>query len=590
MKITFFVVLAVVAVALNVHAAEKVIEFLQPSIEEKDGFVEIRIEGARYTTVNRGSKTAPPQLPFMDIQFDVPKETKPDEISVKILSETEIKLAKKIIPSKAWRVIGEKESTTLPNEIYNSVGHYPAEFFRIFPIMEVCGKRVTTVRVFPVQYYPKKDRIIFHKTVLINYPDAKIVTMVTEPQPHLLIISSQEIIESGALSNYISHRQGEKYTIHLKTVEWITQNKQGRDSQEKIRTYLQEYEFSFTGEYVLFVGDNSVIPVRMIPGSIPLGLNYPNEMYYFCLDGSWDENENNIFGEHEDNVDLTPNIHFGRINIDSSEKAENMLSLIISAEDSYQNQFLGLGCSDYNNAGRIGIEKALKYIPSKLTVYTIFEDETPKYAQEVISRINADMVGYVAHIDHGKTGQISTGGDCIEIPDVMGLTNMEPVFINTASCFSANISAEKCIAESFFDSGSAIVYVGQSSFGLHPFSDQELVPNLFKIWFGSPNLTLGKAYTQHIQLFLPEPNYAERFCTLERMPLFDPTMKLRRDFCKGDFDNDGDIDDSDLAVFAADFDRTDCTDDCEGDFDNDGDVDGSDLAVFIANFGRTDCN
>jgi hypothetical protein len=28
---------------------------------------------------------------------------------------------------------------------------------------------------------------------------------------------------------------------------------------------------------------------------------------------------------------------------------------------------------------------------------------------------------------------------------------------------------------------------------------------------------------------------------------------------------------------------------CEGDFDGDGDVDGSDLAVFAADFGRTDC-
>ena len=44
--------------------------------------------------------------------------------------------------------------------------------------------------------------------------------------------------------------------------------------------------------------------------------------------------------------------------------------------------------------------------------------------------------------------------------------------------------------------------------------------------------------------------------------------------CESDFDNDGDVDGSDLAVFAADF---------------DGDIDGSDLAVFAADFGRTDC-
>jgi len=61
--------------------------------------------------------------------------------------------------------------------------------------------------------------------------------------------------------------------------------------------------------------------------------------------------------------------------------------------------------------------------------------------------------------------------------------------------------------------------------------------------------------------------------------------------CEGDFDRDGDVDGSDLAIFAEDFGRIDCnlTGDCEGDFDGDGDVDGSDLAVFAADFGRTDC-
>ena len=61
--------------------------------------------------------------------------------------------------------------------------------------------------------------------------------------------------------------------------------------------------------------------------------------------------------------------------------------------------------------------------------------------------------------------------------------------------------------------------------------------------------------------------------------------------CEGDFDHDGDVDGSDLAVFAADFGRTDCAGGppCEGDFNIDGDVDGSDLAIFAADFGRTDC-
>jgi hypothetical protein len=63
------------------------------------------------------------------------------------------------------------------------------------------------------------------------------------------------------------------------------------------------------------------------------------------------------------------------------------------------------------------------------------------------------------------------------------------------------------------------------------------------------------------------------------------------ELCEGNFDDDGYVDGSDLAVFAADFGRTDCAigDTCEGDFDNDNDIDGSDLAVLATDFGRRDC-
>ena len=68
-----------------------------------------------------------------------------------------------------------------------------------------------------------------------------------------------------------------------------------------------------------------------------------------------------------------------------------------------------------------------------------------------------------------------------------------------------------------------------------------------------------------------------------------PLTADSREVCTGNFDGDNDTDDSDLAIFAADFGRTDCDGNCEGDFDGDGDVDGSDLATFAADFGRTDC-
>ena len=60
--------------------------------------------------------------------------------------------------------------------------------------------------------------------------------------------------------------------------------------------------------------------------------------------------------------------------------------------------------------------------------------------------------------------------------------------------------------------------------------------------------------------------------------------------CKGDFDKDGDVDGSDLVVFAVAFGSSSGGPDYNpvADFDGDGFVDESDLATFAAEFGRTD--
>jgi len=69
------------------------------------------------------------------------------------------------------------------------------------------------------------------------------------------------------------------------------------------------------------------------------------------------------------------------------------------------------------------------------------------------------------------------------------------------------------------------------------------------------------------------------------------TVTPASDICEGDFNDDGDVDESDLFIFVSDYGRTDCgsAPPCEGDFDANGDVDGSDLWVFTNDYGRSDC-
>jgi hypothetical protein len=53
------------------------------------------------------------------------------------------------------------------------------------------------------------------------------------------------------------------------------------------------------------------------------------------------------------------------------------------------------------------------------------------------------------------------------------------------------------------------------------------------------------------------------------------------DACDYDFNNDGAVDLTDLALFAADFSRTDCTGSCVGNSDGDSDIDGIDLQKIL---------
>ena len=61
--------------------------------------------------------------------------------------------------------------------------------------------------------------------------------------------------------------------------------------------------------------------------------------------------------------------------------------------------------------------------------------------------------------------------------------------------------------------------------------------------------------------------------------------------CEGDFDNDGDVDNTNTITFSSDFGRNNCSlqDFCEADFAKDGDVDNTDVFVFSQDFGSNTC-
>jgi hypothetical protein len=65
-------------------------------------------------------------------------------------------------------------------------------------------------------------------------------------------------------------------------------------------------------------------------------------------------------------------------------------------------------------------------------------------------------------------------------------------------------------------------------------------------------------------------------------------------YCFADIDEDGDVDEQDLAVMASEYGHSDCeielmAFECFADIEEDGDVDGRDLAVMASEFGHSNC-
>jgi hypothetical protein len=74
----------------------------------------------------------------------------------------------------------------------------------------------------------------------------------------------------------------------------------------------------------------------------------------------------------------------------------------------------------------------------------------------------------------------------------------------------------------------------------------------------------------------------------EQLAEMKPPQNTLRCLC--DFDNDGDVDGSDFAVYIADAGRDDCNGDCPADFNGDRIVDSWDFQLLSPDFGRIDCS
>ncbi|WP_300670964.1 C25 family cysteine peptidase [Desulfoluna sp.] len=203
------------------------------------------------------------------------------------------------------------------------------------------GQSFVSLRLNPVRYAPAAQELFLatRLVVTVHYQETRrqglpaeplfqdaLNSMVVNPRTVLetpkrrgtdgvdyLIITSQEL--AGAFGALTQHRQDAGgLRCEIKILEEIDAEYTGLDKQDKIRHCIQEYVEQKGLLYVVLGGDDTVVPARICPVHVDsYNEDMPTDLYYAALDGDWDGNGNQIYGEEADHVDLAPDVLVGRI-------------------------------------------------------------------------------------------------------------------------------------------------------------------------------------------------------------------------------------------------------------------------------------
>ena len=132
--------------------------------------------------------------------------------------------------------------------------------------------------------------------------------------PDYIIITTEDYEAEMSALKYIKEIEG--HPVEIKTVEDIETEYSGTDTPDEIRMYIKD-RYEEGAYWVILMGNKDVVPIRYAwdYNHSPDLDDMPTDLYYACLEGDWDLNSNDVYGEYSDSIDIAADILVGRIAI-----------------------------------------------------------------------------------------------------------------------------------------------------------------------------------------------------------------------------------------------------------------------------------
>jgi hypothetical protein len=336
----------------------------QPTVSERDGFVEIQLDGATSQLFEPNKPVLPIYIKTYEIPFrstDIQVVCQPDTIS-------SMTLTKDVIPARIVTLTEINEQTDYVQDpaVYTSTAFYPNTWYSL----EMGAGRnennhqVTFVKVvcYPIRYSPGDKQLSFTSgfDIELTYqPPATPPQRLSET--HDMVVISPSSFQAG-LQSLIDEKNQKGISTVFKSMEDILAEYDGYDPPEQVKYFIKDAYDTWNITYVLLVGglkshwnaiDKDTRSAGYTDWYVPVRYtSMPHEddegclcdLYYGCLydaNGtfdSWDSNGDGVYaawnapGAPKDTFDLYPEVYVSRLPVTTQPELKRVVKKILTYE------------------------------------------------------------------------------------------------------------------------------------------------------------------------------------------------------------------------------------------------------------------
>jgi hypothetical protein len=504
-----------------------------------------------------------PAIPFKNLLFSLPKGVQPVAYQIR-REQTETISGLNLVPGAAPLRLASSHRTQddlyFDERVYSESTFLPTDFIT-FREVGMAGTTGVLVNLQLLQYNPVQKQsnllICVEFDVILSAP-VSLQDLKSNPYETWLngdgqgyVIIAPDAFNS-ALTTFVKWKKDLGFNVSVAKIETIYATYTGRDPAEQVRNFIKASYTDNSSLYFLLVGDCDLVPAREVwdpylAGGLDNGTE-PSDRYFECLDGDWDANGNDLFGETDDNVDFYPEVLVGRLPVQTVSEAQDVLSGIVQLESNpvpgtWMNDFLLIGpdCFGFGDGANMLEEELNQWFlyDSFFDVHRMYPTDGSLSNANVISQINSG-VGIIDFFDHGWYGGWSGALDESSNGEVSGLLNGgKRPFAFAMACETAAFdveSVEPTIGEAFFRNlnGGTVAYIGATRIawaGYHAFDG--LHHRFWRDFFGtalderiaSPKLSLQAALHEMVTTYsMSDPISLET--VYQAIYFGDPSMQL----------------------------------------------------------------